>query len=81
MSTEPASFKCLCADCPVCGKELVAFLAYSHRKSGVDSPEIVPLQCGTCSHHWQLPLSSLFSRVKTGAEIVALGGSEVFSYK
>jgi len=81
LSEEPVDFKCLCADCPECGEEVVESLAYSHRKNGVDSPDIVELQGRECQHRWRLPLNELVLRVKTRAEIDALGGPGVFAYR
>src|SRR6185437_9220907 len=55
MANRSDNFKCLCADCPKCGRELVESLAYSHHRYGINDSEVVTMRCSACSHDWQLP--------------------------
>jgi hypothetical protein len=81
MAKNSDNFKCLCADCPNCGKELIESLAYSHRKYGINEPTVITMRCSACSHDWQLTLCALTLRLKTRVELETFGGQGVFGYR
>ena len=50
---------------PKCGKENIAFLAYSHHKKGVSLPTLKRMTCNHCFHEYQQSIQEMVLRLET----------------
>jgi len=46
------AYQALCCDCPECGQEKVAFLAYSFHRKSVSLPTFHGITCSRCFHEY-----------------------------
>jgi hypothetical protein len=73
-------YHALCSDCPKCGKENIAFLAYSRHNKGVNFPTLKRMTCCHCFHEYQQSIQEMVLRPKTQAEIDAAGGEHTLAW-
>jgi hypothetical protein len=73
-------YQALCSDCPMCGKENIAFLSHSQNSKAIDLPMLKRITCNHCFHEYQQNIEEMVLRPKTQEEIDACGGEHVFAW-
>jgi predicted amidophosphoribosyltransferase len=74
------NYHALCSDCPKCGKENIAFLAYSHHTKGVVLPMLKRMSRSYCFHEYHQSIQEMVLRPKTQEEIDTAGGEHALAW-